>query len=192
MFRKVTRDTECYCGVRYFQLPQFIEPYRVRSAIPPPNEKASCAEYSDPGFCCITSAELPPKSSGNPFGLAAVMNIKQFGGLSMSLTPSAYNRDTENYIVKNTHVCCAVHAKSTVLSETVHVMPSGNCEVKITLLLERQMKNIWTGVCSLMEHRQTTTDLSAISTEALSQYQIVFFWHTECSYTFALILRAVT
>lgn len=91
------QDTECYCGVRYFQLPQFIEPYRVRSAIPPPNEKASCAEYSDPGFCCITSAELPPKSSGSPFGLAVVTNIKQFGGLSMSLTPVAYSGDTECY-----------------------------------------------------------------------------------------------
>lgn len=87
--------------------------------------------------------------------------------------------DTENYIVKNTHVCCAVYAKSTVLSETVRVMPSGNCEVEMTLLLERQTKNIWIGACSPMEHRQTTTDLSAISTEALSQYQTVFFWHTE-------------
>lgn len=92
-----TRDTECYCGVRYFQLPQFIEPYRVRSAIPPPNEKASCAEYSDPGFCCITSAELPPKSSGSPFGSATVVNTTQFGGLSMSLTCSAYSGDTECY-----------------------------------------------------------------------------------------------
>lgn len=50
----------------------------------------------------------------------------------------------------------------------------------MTLLLERQMKNIWVGVSVPMEHRQTTTDLSAISTEALFQYQIVFFWHTEC------------
>ena len=49
----------------------------------------------------------------------------------------------------------------------------------MTLLLERQMKNIWVGVSVPMEHRQTTTDLSAISTEALFQYQIVFFWHTE-------------
>lgn len=88
-------------------------------------------------------------------------------------------RDTENYIVKNTHVCCVVYVKSTVMSETVHVMPSGNCEVEMTLLLERQMKNIWVGVFVPMEHRQTTTDLSAISTEALSQYQTVFFWHTE-------------
>lgn len=88
-------------------------------------------------------------------------------------------RDTENYTVKNTHVCCAVYVKLTVMSETVHVMPSGNCEVEMTLLLERQMKNIWVGVFVPMEHRQTTTDLSAISTEALSQYQIVFFWHTE-------------
>ena len=31
-----------------------------------------------------------------------------------------------------------------------------------------------------METRQTTTDLSAMSTEALSQYQTVLFWHTEC------------
>ncbi len=89
------------------------------------------------------------------------------------------NGDTENYTVKNTHVCCAVYVKSTVMSETVHVMPSGNCEVEMTLLLERQMKNIWVGVSAPTEHRQTTTDLSAISTEALSQYQIVFFWHTE-------------
>uniref|UniRef100_UPI001E357879 hypothetical protein n=1 Tax=Collinsella aerofaciens TaxID=74426 RepID=UPI001E357879 len=36
-------DTECYCGVRYFQSLQFIEPYRARSAIIPPNEKANCA-----------------------------------------------------------------------------------------------------------------------------------------------------
>ena len=49
----------------------------------------------------------------------------------------------------------------------------------MTLLLERQMKNIWIGVFVPMEHRQTTVDLSAISTEALFQYQIVFFWHTE-------------
>lgn len=49
----------------------------------------------------------------------------------------------------------------------------------MTLLLERQMKNILTGVCVPMEHRQTTVDLSAISTEALSQYQTVLFWHTE-------------
>lgn len=97
-------------------------------------------------------------------------------------------RDTENYIVKNTHVCCAVYVKSTVMSETVHVMPSGNCEVEMTLLPERQMKNIWVGVFVPMEHRQTTTDLSAISTEALSQYQIVFFWHTECYY-FAVIVQ---
>ena len=66
-----------------------------------------------------------------------------------------------------------------VMSETVHVMPLGNCEVEMTLLLERQMKNIWIGVFVPMEHRQTTVDLSAISTEALFQYQIVFFWHTE-------------
>lgn len=39
----VNRDTECYCGVRYFQSLQFIEPYRARRAIVPPNEKASCA-----------------------------------------------------------------------------------------------------------------------------------------------------
>lgn len=88
-------------------------------------------------------------------------------------------RDTENYTDKNTHVCCAVYVKSMVMSETVHVMPSGNCEVEMALLLERQTKNIWTGVCALTEHRQTTTDLSAISTEALFQYQIVLFWHTE-------------
>lgn len=80
----VQQDTENYCGVRYFQLPQFIELYRVRIAIFPPNEKASCAEYSDPGFCCITSAELLLKSSGSPFGSATVMNTTQFGGLSMS------------------------------------------------------------------------------------------------------------
>lgn len=67
-----------------------------------------------------------------------------------------------------------------VMSETVHVMPSGNCEVEMTLLPERQMKNIWTGVSVPTEHRQTTTDLSAISTEALFQYQIALFWHTEC------------
>lgn len=36
-------DTECYCGVRYFQSLHFIEPYRARRAIIPPNEKASCA-----------------------------------------------------------------------------------------------------------------------------------------------------
>lgn len=90
------------------------------------------------------------------------------------------NGDTENYTVKNTHVCCAVYVKSMVMSETAHVMPSGNCEVEMTLLLERQMKNIWTGVFVPTEHRQTTTDLSAKSTEALSQYQTVFFWHTEC------------
>lgn len=36
-------DTEYYCGARYFQSLQFIEPYRARSAIIPPNEKASCA-----------------------------------------------------------------------------------------------------------------------------------------------------
>lgn len=98
-------------------------------------------------------------------------------------------RDTEDYTVKNTHVCCAVYVKSTVMSETVHVMPSGNCEVEMTLLLERQMKNIWVGVFVPMAHRQTTTDLSAISTEALSQYQTVFFWHTECSYYFVLMLQ---
>ena len=89
-------------------------------------------------------------------------------------------RDTENYIIKNTHVCCAEYAKSTIISETVYVIPSGNCEVEMMLLPERQMKNIWTGVFVPMEHRQTTMDLSAISTEALSQYQTVFFWHTEC------------
>lgn len=66
-----------------------------------------------------------------------------------------------------------------VMSETVHVIPSGSREVDMTLLLDRQIKNIWTGVPSPMEHRQTTTDLSAISTEALSQYQTVSFWHTE-------------
>lgn len=88
--------------------------------------------------------------------------------------------DMENYTVKNTHVCCLVYEKSTVMSETVHVMPSGNCEDEMTLLLERQMKNIWTGVSVPTEHRQTTTGLSAISTEALSQYQTDLFWHTEC------------
>lgn len=92
----------------------------------------------------------------------------------------AGTRDTENYIIKNTHVCCAEYAKSTIISETVYVIPSGNCEVEMMLLPERQMKNIWTGVFVPMEHRQTTMDLSAISTEALSQYQTVFFWHTEC------------
>lgn len=99
--------------------------------------------------------------------------------LLLSPEKNVFNGDTENYIVKNTHVCCAVYVKSTVMSETVHVMPSGNCEVEMTLLLERQMKNIWVGVFVPMEHRQTTADLSAISTEALSQYQIIFFWHTE-------------
>lgn len=106
--------------------------------------------------------------------------------------PSESSWHTENYIIKNTHVCCAEYAKSTIISETVYVIPSGNCEVEMMLLPERQMKNIWTGVFVPMEHRQTTMDLSAISTEALSQYQTVFFWHTECSYTFAPILRAVT
>ena len=88
-------------------------------------------------------------------------------------------RDTENYTVKNTHDCCAVYVKSMVVSETVHVMSLGNFEVEMTLLLERQMKNIWTGVFVPTEHRQTTMDLSAISTEALSQYQTDLFWHTE-------------
>ena len=88
-------------------------------------------------------------------------------------------RDTENYTVKNTHDCCAVYVKSMVVSETVHVMSLGNCEVEMTLLFERQMKNTWTGLFVPMEHRQTTTDLSAISTEASFWYQIVLFWHTE-------------
>ena len=100
--------------------------------------------------------------------------------LLLSFTKNVFNGDTENYTVKNTHVCCAVYVKLMVMSETLHVMPSGNCEVEITLLLERQTKNIWTGVRVPAEHRQTTTDLSAISTEALSQYQTVLFWHTEC------------
>ena len=89
------------------------------------------------------------------------------------------NRDTENYTVKNTHVCWSVYVKLMVMLETVHVIPSGSCEVDMTLLLDRQMKNVWTGVPLPMEHRPTTTDLSAMSTEALSQYQTVFFWHTE-------------
>ena len=102
--------------------------------------------------------------------------------VTLLLSPMAnvFNGDTENYIIKNTHVCCAEYAKSTIISETVYVIPSGNCEVEMMLLPERQMKNIWTGVFVPMEHRQTTMDLSAISTEALSQYQTVFFWHTEC------------
>lgn len=50
--------------------------------------------------------------------------------------------DTENYTVKNTHVCWLVYVKLIVMSETTHVMPSGSCEVDMTLLLERQMKNI--------------------------------------------------
>lgn len=49
----------------------------------------------------------------------------------------------------------------------------------MTLLPERQMKNIWIGVSVPTEHKQTTTDLSAISTEALFQYQTVLFWHTD-------------
>lgn len=102
--------------------------------------------------------------------------------VTLLLSPMAnvLNGDTENYTVKNTHVCCAAYVKSMVTSETVHVMPSGNCEVEMTLRLERQMKNILTGVSVPTEHRQTTTDLSAISTEALFQYQTVLFWHTEC------------
>ena len=90
-------DTECYCGVRYFQLSQLVELRRIRSAIFPPNEKASCAEYVAPGFCCITSAALLPKSLGSPFGLTVVANIMHFGGLSMSVTSVAYSGDTENY-----------------------------------------------------------------------------------------------
>lgn len=98
---------------------------------------------------------------------------------------------TENYIIKNTHVCCAEYAKSTIISETVYVIPSGNCEVEMMLLPERQMKNIWTGVFVPMEHRQTTMDLSAISTEALSQYQTVFFWHTECYLVHSVLILPV-
>ena len=90
-------DTECYCGVRYFQLSQLVELRRIRSAIFPPNEKASCAEYVAPGFCCITSAALLPKSLGSPFGLTVVANIMHFGGLSMSVTSVAYSGDTECY-----------------------------------------------------------------------------------------------
>ena len=73
-----------------------------------------------------------------------------------------------------------MYVKLIVISETAHVIPSGSCEVDMTLLPERQMKNVWTGTLSPMEHRQTTVDLSAMSTEALSQYQTVCFWHTEC------------
>lgn len=97
MLLYVIRDTECYCGVRYFQLSQLVELRRIRSAIFPPNEKASCAEYVAPGFCCITSAALLPKSLGSPFGLTVVANIMHFGGLSMSVTSVAYSGDTENY-----------------------------------------------------------------------------------------------
>lgn len=93
-----TRDTECYCGVRYFQLSQLVELRRIRSATFPPNEKASCAEYVAPRFCCITSAALLPKSLGSPFGLTVVANIMHFGGLSMSVTSMAYSGDTENYL----------------------------------------------------------------------------------------------
>ena len=92
-------DTECYCGVRYFQLSQLVELRRIRIATFPPNEKANCAEYVAPGFCCITSAALLPKSLGSPFGLTAVANIMQFGGLSMSVTSVAYSLDTECYLV---------------------------------------------------------------------------------------------
>lgn len=88
-------DTECYCGVRYFQLSQLVELRRIRIATFPPNEKANCAEYVAPGFCCITSAALLPKSLGSPFGLTVVANIMQFGGLSMSVTSVAYSLDTE-------------------------------------------------------------------------------------------------
>lgn len=90
-----SRDTECYCGVRYFQLSQLVELRRIRIATFPPNEKANCAEYVAPGFCCITSAALLPKSLGSPFGLTVVANIMQFGGLSMSVTSVAYSLDTE-------------------------------------------------------------------------------------------------
>lgn len=90
-------DTECYCGVRYFQLSQLVELRRIRIATFPPNEKANCAEYVAPGFCCITSAALLPKSLGSPFGLTVVANIMQFGGLSMSVTSVAYSLDTECY-----------------------------------------------------------------------------------------------
>ena len=90
-------NTECYCGVRYFQLSQLVELRRIRSATFPPNEKASCAEYVAPGFCCITSAALLPKSLGSPFGLTVVANIMHFGGLSMSVTSVAYSGDTECY-----------------------------------------------------------------------------------------------
>ena len=92
-----SRHTECYCSVRYFQLSQLVELRRVRSATFPPNEKASCAEYVAPGFCCITSAALLPKSLGSPFGLTVVANIMHFGGLSMSVTSVAYSGDTECY-----------------------------------------------------------------------------------------------
>lgn len=88
-------NTECYCGVRYFQLSQLVELRRIRIATFPPNEKANCAEYVAPGFCCITSAALLPKSLGSPFGLTVVANIMQFGGLSMSVTSVAYSLDTE-------------------------------------------------------------------------------------------------
>lgn len=111
---------------------------------------------------------------------APVLNVAQANEIeSAPALSNVVQRDTENYTVKNTHVCCVVYVKSMVMSETAHVMPSGNREVEMTLRLERQMKNIWTGVSVPTEHRQTTTELSAISTEALFQYQTVLFWHTE-------------
>lgn len=163
----------------------------------------ACCFRSNRDTECYSSGKFAGKdSTTTPLTLICTLSVPAdvlFHPNEIELAPSnVAKRDTENYTVKNTHVCCAVYVKSTVMSETVHVMPSGNCEVEMTLLLERQMKNIWTGVFVPMEHRQTTTDLSAISTEALSQYQTVFFWHTECYFqllnvvAFQSTLRAAT
>lgn len=140
------------------------------------NRDTECYSSGKSAFRDNTSVPLTLtcKRFSSVFNVAQANEIESAPALS-----NVVQRDTENYTVKNTHVCCAVYVKSTVMSETAHVMPLGNCEVEMTLLLERQMKNIWVGVFVPMEHRQTTTDLSAISTEALSQYQTVFFWHTE-------------
>lgn len=88
--------------------------------------------------------------------------------------------DTECYTYRNTQDFCTSLLNVMLAPLAVLVMPSGSLEHVTALDVDEfQIKNVSTAVVSSVEQWQMTICLSVMSIVASSQYQIVFFWHTE-------------
>ena len=90
-------------------------------------------------------------------------------------------RDTENYMYRDTQDFCLSLLIVMFFPLTVLVIPSGSLEHVTALDTDEfQIKNVSTAVVPSVEQWQMTICLSVMSIVASSQNQIVFFWHTEC------------